>query len=515
MKHPLPFAALLCLLCSSLVLPGAEKASKLPWEKNYAAALAKAKAEKRPVFLMLTAEWCGPCKMLERDTLPAPSILAGLKEFVWVQAFENETLNKRFGLSGYPTLVFLNSADEKVVAKTSGAEPANSFLSHVVEARQGAGLPLTEEMKAMVAAKFEPDAKLMREMLEKGDLAGLKRHLEPAKRDKLRQWNYALLKVNLPKGVAPEDVVVMGRDHEELKLSKGGLASTMLDLEDEKLPLRIFAPGCNGVSAVAALPKGEAVASVEVGLKRLGKNDAAKFTGRVLRPDGKPVANAIVRVCDWDSTRTDADGRFSMAGICGGKFLVRAEAPGGEFHRELDFKPGAELKQDLTLVPVTTVGIRWALQRREGLRNLAGEGVRTGEAHFSAAHSRFVLERGAESRQYWGSDFMLNAWDSKSLRPHTKAEYAEAADKAAPGTPVFWLFDSCARATGLHLESLPFAQILEVPKEAGSGRYFEFLRGKPVKKGDVFTLWCVQKDCYAKMEIIDLTVVEDKPRAAN
>lgn len=73
--------------------PGAErKSGTLPWESDYVTALAKARAEKRPIFLMLTATWCGPCKMLESQTLPDPIIRSGLKEFVWVKTYEDKEL---------------------------------------------------------------------------------------------------------------------------------------------------------------------------------------------------------------------------------------------------------------------------------------------------------------------------------------------------------------------------------------------------------------------------------------
>ncbi len=78
-----------CLMALALSLTAtAFAAESLPWEKDYTTALARAKAEKRPLFLMLTATWCGPCKMLESQTLPDSAIRAGLKEFVWVKAYE-------------------------------------------------------------------------------------------------------------------------------------------------------------------------------------------------------------------------------------------------------------------------------------------------------------------------------------------------------------------------------------------------------------------------------------------
>ncbi len=512
MKLHLPLALLGILVGLSGGSLAAEKGSGLPWEKDYAAAFKKAVDEKRPLFLMLTAEWCGPCKILEKNTLTDPSIREGLKEFVWVQAFEDDELNKKFSLNGYPTLVFLNPATDQVIVKTTGSEPANSFMKHVYKARKGAGLPLTDEMKAAEATRFEPDYRKMAALLEAGDVSALTNYLEPAKRDRMRTGNYFLMKVNVPRGVKFNDVVMMGGDHDEWQLSDGGLALRLMSdgQENGKLAFQISAPGCCGVLEEVTLKKDEVIATHEVTLARLDQTNSASFAGRVVKADGAPVPDAIVRICDWDVARADERGIFQISGVSPGKFTVRAEAPGGEFHEELQFSAGKALMRDLTLKPVTTVGIRWALQTKEGVRRLDDDNVKKGEAYFSIPHSRFVLGRGAESRQYWGSDFMLDKWKPEAYRAHTEARYAREADSAPPGAPIFWLFDATGRQTGLHLEEKPFDDIIEVKESNGAGRYFEFLRGKPAKKGDVYTVWCVQKDCFAKMEITDVTIVSEK-----
>ena len=70
-------------------------------------------------------------------------------------------------------------------------------------------------------------------------------------------------------------------------------------------------------------------------------------------------------------------------------------------------------------------------------RSLVGEGVRTGEAYFSSAHSRFALDRGVAIGS-WGSDLMLANWDDGSARrQYVDPQIAAEADAAAPGTPIF------------------------------------------------------------------------------
>src|SRR5262245_59671569 len=62
----------------------------LAWEKDYPSAITKAKAEKKPLMIMMTATWCGPCKMLEKETLDDPWVRYFLSNFVVVKAYEDK-----------------------------------------------------------------------------------------------------------------------------------------------------------------------------------------------------------------------------------------------------------------------------------------------------------------------------------------------------------------------------------------------------------------------------------------
>jgi thiol-disulfide isomerase/thioredoxin len=502
---PLPLQASLlifALLSSTPVI--AEP--PLPWEKDYAGALAKAKAEKRPLFLMLTATWCGPCKLLESQTLPSPAILAGLKEFVWVKAYEDTNLNEKFNLGGYPTLVFLDSSSGQVLERSTGYEAPGPFLRHVLAARQSAKLPLTKEMESLQAKTFQPDYKKIESLVHSGDADGLVKYLAPARDDALRQGNFLVARLHLPPGIKPIDVqVTAGSDY---PLADSGVLVFVVPRDGSPSPLRIVAPGCKAINEEIGVDEKTADAVRDFALERLSAKDAASFTGSVLGPDGHLIPNAIVRICDWDVTRADGQGRFEITRMSPGTFLVRGEAPGGEFQQELTFVAGQALKKDLPLKAVTTVGIRWALQCKEGSRELTGEGVRTGEAYFSVEDSRFLLSRGAEVPQAWGSDFMLMA-DWHGVSQYISKEKVAELEASNAGVPIFWLFDKGPHENGLHAEKARFEDIRAVNdgQPYDEKNYFQFLRGETVRKGQVFTLRCVRKDCYAKMEITDVTLV--------
>jgi thiol-disulfide isomerase/thioredoxin len=477
----------------------------LPWEKDFPTALAKAKAAKQPLFLMLTATWCGPCKMLESQTLTADSVRSALKEFVWVKAYEDKALNSRFHLGGYPTLVFLDSQGEQILEHTTGYELPEPFLRHVLVARKAAHLPLTPQMESLLAKQFKQDPSRLDSFIAQGDADGLVNYLKPAKDDALRGQNYLVATLHLPSDLDRDDVIfsVYG----QRAVPPSGVVLTIVPRDQKKAPVRISAPGCMTLVKEFPMPGDAAVAQCELSLQRLSDADAASLSGRVLRGDGSPVPHAIVRVCDWDVTRADAQGRFRLARISPGEYTVRGEAPGGETQETITFAAGKELKRDITLKPVTTVGIRWALQREEGSLQLSGPRLRSGEAYFSVAHSRFLLSRGAEVPESYGSDFMLRA-DWQGVRQFLKPGQLAVLEKTAPGTPIYWLFDSGMHPNGLHEESGQFGDISVINNgQPADKAFFKFLRGEPVRKGQLFTLRCVRKDCYAKMEITDLTIV--------
>jgi len=477
----------------------------LPWEKDYATAFAKAQEEKRPLFVMMTATWCGPCKQLESTTLVQKDIRAGLKEFVWVQAFEDKTIEQKYGCNGYPTLAFIDPEKDKVLHKSVGYKPVGPFLKTVIDSRKAVSLPLSERLEELAAKAFTPDPVILNELINNGDGAGIKKYLAPVKADELRTNDYVVGKIELPPDRNMSEIVTLGAIGERT-IPDSGLFVAPVARDSKSVKVQLIASDCKMVDQKVIFAKNEAIAFQKFALKPLSKKDAVRFSGTVLLPSGGPAAKAIVRICDWDVTRTNEQGKFKFDSVSPGKFLVRAEYPGGEFHQEIEFAGPKPLKKDLSLTPVTTIGIRWALQTETGSRELSGEGVKTGEAFFSVAHSRFSLERGAIVRSAWGSDFKL----VDDVRPYEKLltpQQKEELQAAGTNSPFFWLFDATGWPSGLHLESESYEYIEEVSGEAvtNARAFFQFLRGQRVQKGQVYTVRCVRKDNYAKLEITDVS----------
>ena len=130
----------------------APKAVKFPWEKDIEAARKRAKDEGKPMMIMMTATWCGPCKMLESKTLSDPWVQKFLKEFVVVQAYEDKEVEKLYDGNAYPTLVFTDKTG-KEMHRTLGYQPAGVFSGNILKACQELGIPPDADLKTLADKK--------------------------------------------------------------------------------------------------------------------------------------------------------------------------------------------------------------------------------------------------------------------------------------------------------------------------------------------------------------------------
>jgi thiol-disulfide isomerase/thioredoxin len=131
----------------------APKTGELRWEKDYHSALSKAKAENKPLMVMMTATWCGPCKALESETLNNPWIRYFLADFVIVKAYEDAEVEKIYGGNGYPTLVFTDPSG-KEAERTVGYQTTVPFAGVCAKAMKKLGTKLPAELKMLAEKKL-------------------------------------------------------------------------------------------------------------------------------------------------------------------------------------------------------------------------------------------------------------------------------------------------------------------------------------------------------------------------
>jgi thiol:disulfide interchange protein len=112
-----------------------KKHGPIAWKGSLEAALKIAAREKKPIFIDFWAEWCGPCKEMLATTYKDKAVVARSKQFVpvLINADEQPKLLEKFGISGIPTVVFLD-AKGKVLLQTTGLETSKEFLKTMDEA---------------------------------------------------------------------------------------------------------------------------------------------------------------------------------------------------------------------------------------------------------------------------------------------------------------------------------------------------------------------------------------------
>ena len=95
-------------------------------------ALEKSAEKEKPIFVDAYASWCGPCKWMTRNVFTDEKVGDYYnKHFVNVkldmEKGEGRKFAKKYSVSAYPTLLYLNSEGE-VVHKVMGAKRVEGFI---------------------------------------------------------------------------------------------------------------------------------------------------------------------------------------------------------------------------------------------------------------------------------------------------------------------------------------------------------------------------------------------------
>ena len=92
------------------------------------------RAARKPVVLYFLASWCGYCSKLQAGTLSKPEVGSEMSRFWNVRCDPDDpagrTLALKYGVNGFPTLVFVDAAGNKKKELAGCAAPAD-FISRV------------------------------------------------------------------------------------------------------------------------------------------------------------------------------------------------------------------------------------------------------------------------------------------------------------------------------------------------------------------------------------------------
>ncbi len=110
----------------------------IKFEKGtFAEILAKAKAQKKLVFMDVYASWCGPCKRMAAEVFTQKKVgdyfnATFVNAKFDAEVGEGRTIAARYGVNAYPTFLLLNG-DGKLVGKMVGGSPTDEFIRQVKE----------------------------------------------------------------------------------------------------------------------------------------------------------------------------------------------------------------------------------------------------------------------------------------------------------------------------------------------------------------------------------------------
>lgn len=132
----------LLLTLSALICAGQLLAADATWMTDITKAQAKAKEEKKLLFVEFTgSDWCPPCKKLKADILSSADFAKYAKENLVLVELDfprakeqsadlketNKELAKKFGIRGYPTVILFDGEGKELNRQVGfgGGSPAD------------------------------------------------------------------------------------------------------------------------------------------------------------------------------------------------------------------------------------------------------------------------------------------------------------------------------------------------------------------------------------------------------
>lgn len=155
------------ILCIFFLLVGPTAIGQMNFfEGSFDQAVQKAQQEKKLLFVDFYTEWCGPCKMMEKQVFVLPEVGDYMnRHFICLrldaEAKDNEQWVHKYVIDAYPNMLFL-CVDGKELRHIRGTVPPEVFLK---EARIATGEELSFEQLYEKYKKNKKDLSIQQELL--------------------------------------------------------------------------------------------------------------------------------------------------------------------------------------------------------------------------------------------------------------------------------------------------------------------------------------------------------------
>ncbi len=146
--------------------------------RTWELAVAEAKKQKRNIFLDLYADWCFPCKKLERETFSHPSVNKVLKKYLVVKFNidkpEGRKLVNRFRVARFPTTLMINH-NGREIERVVGFYPPKFFRPALEDALGG------KDLYWLMKRRYRSQSNNLSLRLKLADRALLRRQIQEAR----------------------------------------------------------------------------------------------------------------------------------------------------------------------------------------------------------------------------------------------------------------------------------------------------------------------------------------------